>query len=314
MKKLLFIYNPASGKGVIKRYVDSLIEIFEDYGYFVDILRIQEGFEGNSGRAVAQREIDYDRVICSGGDGTLSRIVSSLMLIPEERRPVIGFIPTGSTNDMGKNLDLPKLVMKAGKMVMEGEPMAMDIGRLEDQYFAYVVSMGELSAVSAFTSPQAKKVLGRGAYITEGLKVLMKMDSNHIVCRYDKENVIEGDFILGMIANSTSVGGFKGIMGNSVDLSDGMFEAAFVRKPSNLNEFSRELDAMLVNKDESNKVAGDLVERFKASEIDITSPDDVQWVKDGENAGRHAHVLITNENKAIRIITGPALWDEEEQS
>lgn len=311
MKRLLFVYNPNSGKGYIRQNLDPLIEIFENAGYRVDIVRIQDNFPENGTDIVAQREIKYDRVVCSGGDGTLNHVVSSIMKIEPELRPVIGFIPTGSTNDTGKSFDIPTEVKKAGKMVVEGESFATDIGKLNDQYFTYVASLGGLSAVSAFTPQQAKKLFGRAAYITEGIKALVKMESHHIICKYDGENEIEGDFILGIVSNSISIGGFRGIMGDDVDLQDGKFEAAFIRRPADLNELNIELDAMLVSKGDARGLAGNLVERFKASEIEIFSDDEIQWVKDGEDAGKHKTVKISNENKAVRIITGPALYNTE---
>lgn len=311
MKRLLFVYNPNAGRGYIRQHLDSLIEIFESAQYRVDIFRIQENYPPNGMDIVATKGVKYDRVVCSGGDGTLNHVVSSIMKIEPELRPVIGFIPTGSTNDTGKSFDLPVEVKKAGRMVVEGEAFATDIGHLNDQFFTYVASFGELPAVSAFTPQQAKKMFGRVAYITEGIKALLKMESNHIVCRYDGGKTLEGDYLLGIISNSTSVGGFSGIMGDDVNLQDGMFEAVFVKRPANLNELNVELDAVLMPKEESRGLAAGLVARFKASEIEISSDSSIQWVKDGEDAGRHKVAIIKNENKAVRIITGPKLYNSE---
>ena len=48
----------------------------------------------------------YDRVVCCGGDGTLHEVVTGLMAL--ERRPEVGYIPAGTTNDFSRNLKLPK--------------------------------------------------------------------------------------------------------------------------------------------------------------------------------------------------------------
>lgn len=310
MKRLLFIYNPASGRGTIKIHLDPLLEIFEDAGYLVDIMRIQGNFPEKERDLVAERGIKYDRVVCSGGDGTLNHVVSSIMKIPKEERPVIGFIPTGSTNDTGRSLDIPRVVEKAGRMVVEGEPFATDIGRLNDQFFTYVGCFGEISAVSAFTPQEAKKMFGRAAYIGEGIRAALRMKTNHLICRYDGKNKFEDDFLIGMISNSNSVGGFSGIMGKDIDLQDGRFEAAFVKKPANLVELNMIMDCLFISKKDAISEKGPLVRRFKASEMEIFSGEDIQWVKDGEDAGRIKNVKIVNENRAVRIITGPKLYDE----
>ena len=312
MKKLLFIYNPQSGRGTVKPHLDQILEIFEDAGYLVDIVRIQEGFAGDISDIITQRAVKYDRIVCCGGDGTLNHTVSALMKLPEKERPVTGFIPAGSTNDTGRSLDIPREVVKAARTVVSGEPFETDIGKLNDQFFTYVACFGEISAVSAFTPQEAKKVFGRAAYIGEGLKAALKMKANHIKCVYDGEKEIEGDFLIGMISNSNSVGGFSGLMGKDIDLQDGLFEAAFVRKPENLNELNMILDSLFISKKEAESERGRLVERFKSSGMQIISDEDIQWVKDGEDAGRHKTVKITNENRAVRIITGPKLYEEEE--
>ena len=41
---------------------------------------------------------------------------------------------------------------------------------------------------------------------------------------------IQDEFIYGMITNSTSVGGFKGMTGKDVLLDDGVFEVTLIKK------------------------------------------------------------------------------------
>ena len=44
---------------------------------------------------------------------------------------------------------------------------------------------------------------------------------------------VQDEFIFGMISNSTSVGGFKGMTGKDVLLDDGVFEVTLIKKPRN---------------------------------------------------------------------------------
>ncbi len=49
---------------------------------------------------------DYDLiVVCAGGDGTLNETLSGLMQL--EQRPLLGYLPCGSTNDFAASLHLP---------------------------------------------------------------------------------------------------------------------------------------------------------------------------------------------------------------
>ena len=61
---------------------------------------------GPGGYVAAERAGAFDRIVCSGGDGTLHEVVTGLMT--QETRPAVGYIPAGTTNDFAKNLSLPR--------------------------------------------------------------------------------------------------------------------------------------------------------------------------------------------------------------
>ena len=45
------------------------------------------------------------------------------------------------------------------------------------------------------------------------------------------DHVLEEDFVFGMVTNTRSVGGFKGLVNQSVSLNDGVFEVLLIRMP-----------------------------------------------------------------------------------
>ena len=301
-KKVLFIYNPNAGKGVIPKHLDEVTDIFEKAGYSVGLYRTQA--PGDGPKEVTEKSELFDLIVCSGGDGTLSGIVSGMMKLPKEERKPIGFIPTGSTNDTGKSYGLPKSIVDAAKIAVEGKQFTTDIGHFNDTYFTYVASLGKLSAVSCFTPQEVKKRWGYLAYLVEGIKVLLHLDAYALKVTYEDtdgdEQVLEGNFFLGMITNTYSVGGFNGITGGNVDLQDGLFEVVLVKRPRTLGQFSKIVDNLFLaaNKDWSNEY----VTKFKTGKIRVESQDDVQWVIDGENAGKHKCVNIENDHHAIDIM------------
>ena len=301
LKKMLLISNPRSGHGAINIYMPEVLRVFEESDYFISLYRMRRS--GDACEIAEQEGPNVDLLVCAGGDGTLNSVISGVMQIEPEKRPDIGFIPTGSTNDTRNSYKLPVNIVKAAEVAVTGEPFAVDIGQCGDRYFSYVASFGELSAVSAFTSQVAKNLLGRGAYIAEGLKALLKMESNYIRVSYD-DNVLEGDYFLGMVTNSHSVGGFEGIAGKNVDLQDGLFEVTLVKKPADITEFSKEVQSMFMTANVEDDTAGGLITRFKASRVLFESEDNVQWVVDGEDAGRHQKIEVINHPRAVNIISG----------
>ena len=76
----------------------------------------------------------YDTVICCGGDGTLNETISGLLMIPADHRPVLGYIPAGSTNDFASTVGIPLDVRNAAKMVVEGKPFFCDAGKFNENY------------------------------------------------------------------------------------------------------------------------------------------------------------------------------------
>ena len=301
-KRLLFIYNPNAGKGMIPKHLDEVTDIFEKAGYAVGLYRTQS--HGDAPRKVIESAAEFDLIVCSGGDGTLSEVVSGMMQLPEEERKPIGFIPAGSTNDTGKSYDLPASIKDAAEIAVHGEPFLTDIGHFNDSYFTYVASLGRLSAVSCFTPQEVKKRWGYLAYLVEGIKVLLHLDAYDLKITYldteGNEKTLEENYFLGMITNTISVGGFKGITGNNVDLQDGLFEVVLCKRPRSLSQFSQLVNNIFLaeNKDWSNE----MVTKFKTSRIKVESEDAVQWVIDGENAGKHNAVSIENDSRSIGIM------------
>ena len=58
----------------------------------------------------------YDRIICSGGDGTLHEVTQGMIQLPVQERPVCGYIPTGTVNDFARGLYLPMRIKMAAKV------------------------------------------------------------------------------------------------------------------------------------------------------------------------------------------------------
>ena len=59
------------------------------------------------------------------------------------------------------------------------------------------------------------------------------------------EKTIEDDFIIGLIMNTLSVGGFKSPVSKDVRLDDGLFEVLLVRMPKNIIELQSIIVALL---------------------------------------------------------------------
>ena len=292
MKKLLFVVNGHSGKGQIKYKLLDIIDIMIKEGYHVQVHTTQEREDAT--KVVREQAKYYDLVVCSGGDGTLDEAVTGMM--QSEVRTPLGYIPAGSTNDFANSLEIPKDMIQAAKTAVLGVPFSCDVGEFNGDYFIYVAAFGIFTDVSYATSQELKNALGHVAYILEGAKRLHTIKSYHMRVEYDG-NEIEGDFLLGMITNSTSVGGFKNMTGKDVKLDDGMFEVTLIHKPKNIIELNTIIASLTNLKDET-----DLIDSFRADSVKFYSEEEIPWTLDGEFGGDHKEVQIKDHCKAVDIM------------
>jgi len=295
MKKLLFIYNPNAGKGKALEQIDNIVKVFEEAGYETDKYETKAPLDGKAKAEECGEK--YDRIVCLGGDGTLSEISSGVMNL--EKKPLIGYIPAGSTNDTAANLGLSKDFLEDAKTAVTGTPMKIDMGLFNDKSFVYVASFGDLAAVSAFTPRKLKKSLGHAAYLIEGAKTFFKMKVPEITIEYDGDKVIKGKYYLGMITNSKQVGGFAGITGPTVELDDGLHEVMLLKNTKVPHKLIKQVYDAAVKKED---ISDNVCIKFKASEIKITSEEDLQWVIDGEDAGKHKVATIKNILRALDVV------------
>ena len=300
LRNLMLIVNPFSGRGISKAAMGTIVSRLCDNDCAVTVYIAGE----YSARQLAYEYAKHhEMVVCVGGDGTLSDIISGLMgsgvSLP------VGYIPAGTANDVAATLALSKDMNAAAQTIIDGRPKPLDIGRFSEasakndndaRYFTYIAAFGAFTGVAYLTPQSAKRALGHFAYILGGLADMTAIKARHCRVRYDGK-VVEGDFIFGGVVNSTSVAGFVKIDPDSVDLADGLFEVILVRQPIILTDFLDILSSIATQ-----SYDGDNVLMLHASKLKFTFDDAVPWTVDGENGGAHKEVEITNCREAVRII------------
>ena len=206
MKKLLFIYNLHAGKGTLRgRLAPILDALTAEWDVTVHPTR----GPGDATVVARDRAEEFDRIVCSGGDGTLHEVVSGLMALPQEKRPVVGYIPAGSTNDFAKNLDLPHTLEALAEVAAAGVPRPVDVGRFNDADFLYVAAFGAFTALAYTTPQQAKNLLGHLAYVLPSVTRLGTIQPYSMTLEYDGGTLTDS-FCLGLVSNTLSVAGIKG--------------------------------------------------------------------------------------------------------
>ena len=296
MKTLLFIYNPTAGKGQIAASLGDILDILTKTGWLVTAYPTQDS--GDAARVARELGPNYDRVVCAGGDGTLSETVSGLLEL--EQSPPLGYIPFGSTNDCAANLDLPKSPPHAALTAGEtGVLRPIDMGRLNDRTFVYVAAFGAFTQVSYETPQDLKNLLGHMAYILGGIASLPTITPYHLRIEYD-DQVLEDDFYFGMIRNAYSIGGLRLPKSERVELDDGLFEVDLIKKPVSLADLADGFQSLLT----LSSLNGGTWIHFRTSKLTVTCDKEMPWTVDGEFGGSYETCEIINQPRAITLICG----------
>ncbi|MDD3219793.1 MAG: diacylglycerol kinase family lipid kinase [Lachnospiraceae bacterium] len=291
-KKMLFIFNPKAGKGLMKNHIYEIVEIFTKAGFYVYVYPTQKA--GDAIEKVQEFAKEVEIIVCSGGDGTLDEVVTGLRQSGDN--VPIGYIPAGSTNDFANSLSISKDPIQAARDIVDGALYPCDLGAFNSDTFVYVAAFGVFTDVSYSTNQDLKNALGHMAYILEGAKKItnipaywMKVTASGVT--------LEGEYIYGMITNSKSVGGFKNLIGEGVQLNDGLFEVTLIRKPKNPLEWQSIVTALMTKMDNT-----DMIDSFKADWVVIEAGEEIPWTLDGEFGGDHSFVRIDAIKDGIELI------------
>ena len=292
MKKMLFVMNPFSGQKKANKVLPEIISLFNRADYEV-MVHMTAG-SGDATDVVAQRAKDMDVVVCCGGDGTFNETVSGLLKsgvnIP------VGYIPAGSTNDFAASLKLSGNPVQAAEDIVNGTPVAYDIGRFGQRYFSYVASFGAFTKASYSTPQSIKNALGHTAYVLEGIQELSQIRKERVRMEMDGK-VVEDDFLFGAISNSTSLGGVLTLDAKHVDMGDGLFEILLIRAPRNLLEISECLQAL-----QNQTYNCGMITFCSTQSVKIYADPNMPWTLDGEREDGHEEVTAENLHHAIRLI------------
>ena len=289
---MLLIYNSRAGKGSFLARLPEVIDMFVKGGFRVEVYPTQAA--GDAIEKVSHIPGYISLVVAAGGDGTLDEVVTGLL--KSGRDVPLGYIPVGSTNDYAASLKLSFNVLEAVGDILGGEPQAVDMGEFNNEIFVYVAAFGAFTDVSYDTNQDMKNLFGHIAYIMEGVRRIGDIKSYDLRVEVDGE-LHEGSYIYGMVTNSVSVGGFKGITGKNVLMDDGVFEVLLIHTPKNVLELQEIVTTLL-----SGNMDSSLIEFYRTDQVRFWSKEEISWTMDGEYGGAHSYVDIRNRHQCVRII------------
>lgn len=307
MKRARIIYNPTSGREIFKRHLAEVLQKLEEAGYETSChATTGEGDAIKAARAAVERR--FELVIAAGGDGTINEVVNGLA--EQDYRPRLGIIPTGTTNDFARALHIPRDVEAATDIIVKGDTIPVDIGRINEKYFINIAGGGRLTELTYEVPSKLKTMIGQLAYYLKGIEMLPSIRSTEVSIEFDGK-MFEGEVMLFLVGLTNSVGGFEKLAPDSC-INDGMFSLLILKK-TNLADFIR-IATMAVR---GEHVKDPNVIYTQANRIKVQAKEKVQLNLDGEFGGllpaefvnlyRHLEVFVPIDQ--IREEDRPTDWE-----
>lgn len=237
------IYNPTAGREQLKRNMMEILQILEKAGYETSAFETTP--KPHSARDEARRAAlnHFDLIVAAGGDGTVNEVINGIAAL--EKRPKVGIIPAGTTNDYARALKIPRSdLLEAAEIIAAGHAIPMDIGKANDVYFMNIAAGGYLSDVSYEVPIKLKTIFGYLAYLVKGAEKLPSIKPIHMRIEYD-DGVFDGIASMFIVALTNSAGGFETIDPDML-LGDGKF-TLFVVKTASIFEILQVLASVLNN-------------------------------------------------------------------
>ena len=270
MKKVRFIYNPYSGENSIINELDNVIKLHQEVDLTVVPYRIQRGKD----LAEALDIIDetYSYILIAGGDGTVDSLVNAMkhrnINIP------IGILPVGTANDFGKFINMPTDIQEACKQILDSKPVAVDVGKINDNYFINVASTGLFTDISQKIDANLKNTIGKLAYYLKGIEELPNFRKLKVKLS-SKECDYEGEMYLLLVFNGKTAGNLN--LATEAEITDGKLDVIMFKAIQIM-----ELLPLFIKLLKGEHLDSDKVVYFKTDDVYIESSEDIVTDIDGE--------------------------------
>ena len=168
-------------------------------------------------------------VIVGGGDGSLSYTVDEVV----NHDCVFALLPLGTANSFARTLGIPLDLDGAIKVIATGQRRRIDLGMIDDDYFANCCAMGLSPMIGEGVPHNLKRYLGRVGYLIWAVWCLIRFHAFRLTVR--GEGIDETLWATEVrIANGGHHGGVEVVESADVDSGQIVIQAVVGRRASSL--------------------------------------------------------------------------------
>lgn len=291
MKRARIIYNPTSGREIFRKHLPEVLEKLEVAGYEASCHATTCAGDATVAAKIAV-ERGFDVIIAVGGDGTLNEVVAGIGGF--EKRPKLGLIPMGTTNDFARAVHIPRKIDEAIDIIIKGDTLPVDVGLLnEERYFINIAAGGRITELTYEVPSKMKTVLGQLAYYLKAIEMIPSIKATHMHIDIDGE-VFDGSAMMFLCGLTNSVGGFEKLAPDA-SINDGLF-TVIVLKECNIADFIKLATLAL----RGEHLSDERVIYKKANRVVVKSDEEVHLNLDGEYGG-DAPAIFQNLKQHIEV-------------
>ncbi|WP_353894070.1 YegS/Rv2252/BmrU family lipid kinase [Proteinivorax hydrogeniformans] len=272
MQKILLIYNPVAGTATFKDRLDEFIELLQKKNFAVTVYRTRKEKHCDQLEFLL-RENEFSKVIVSGGDGTVSKVLQAMQTssgsIP------LAILPSGTSNDFARHIGMGEDLEANVEIITQGETINLDVGQINDNYFINVVSIGSLPSIAHKTATLYKNNLGALAYYLKGIGQVPAFKPFDVTLEFNGKQVSQKAFLI-LVLNSGCAGGFKRLAPKA-SLSDGLFDILLIKDCNLGDKLSLFLKVLKGEHDSDHRL-----EYFQTERVKISGDKSVDTDVDGE--------------------------------
>ena len=277
--RCFIIVNPAAGRGRARRVWETTLRPMLRAGG----LSFTEVYEDRPRAAVplaeqATRE-GYEIVAAVGGDGTIHETINGVLGPAVPHRPALAVIPGGTGNDFARGVGIPKDMITAARLLLEGGRRRVDVGRVNERYYGTISGVGFDAEVAAEVNRWPKWVAGTVVYTAGILKKLITYRCAPSRITIDGETQTLSLFLLAAANTAWYAGGMY--MAPHARPDDGRLEVILARDLTKLETL-----AVLPKVFSGAHLAHPKVSHREAQEIRVESDVPLAIHADGETVGR----------------------------
>ncbi len=174
-RRLLEIFNPTAG-GRRRRRLEAVLAALADFGCPIDLRATTRPGEAAE-MARQANPAACDLVVAAGGDGTVNELINGLVgeaAAAPAACPPLAVLPLGTANVLAAELGFDPVPAQIARAIARGPVRPVCLGRVRGnegpgRVFSLMAGAGFDARVVAGVGLRVKRLIGKGAYVLEGL-------------------------------------------------------------------------------------------------------------------------------------------------